>query len=157
MAGLPAEFTAARYQTSLHAVPEQVKGGFEVTAVTACEVVMAIEDPAAGRWAVQFHPELIMTAAAASAIRSSPTCCACAGSRRGDQVYASTRAASGRVMDDKTLAAYLDRIAVARPGVLDEAAHGLLHRAHQMAVPFENLSIHRPSPSRWTKATCSGR
>ena len=49
-------------------------------------------------------------------------------------------------MDDKTLAAYLDRIAVARPRVLDEAALGLLHRAHQMAVPFENLSIHLAEP-----------
>jgi anthranilate synthase len=62
LAGLPAEFTAARYH-SLYAVPEQVKGGFEVTAVTADQVVMAIEDPAAGRWAVQFHPESILTAA----------------------------------------------------------------------------------------------
>jgi anthranilate synthase len=62
LAGLPARFTAARYH-SLHAVPEQVKGGFEVTAVTAGRVVMAIEDAAAGRWAVQFHPESILTAA----------------------------------------------------------------------------------------------
>jgi anthranilate synthase len=62
LAGLPAAFTAARYH-SLYAVPEQVKGGFEVTAVTADQVVMAIEDPAAGRWAVQFHPESILTAA----------------------------------------------------------------------------------------------
>jgi len=62
LAGLPAEFTAARYH-SLYAAPEQVKGGFDVTAVTADQVVMAIEDPAAGRWAVQFHPESILTAA----------------------------------------------------------------------------------------------
>src|SRR5262249_60491771 len=64
---------------SLHATPDQVTGGFEVTAVTADpaarggarrngagrpgDVVMAIEDPAAGRWAVQFHPESILTAA----------------------------------------------------------------------------------------------
>jgi len=34
-----------------------------VTAVTADQVVMAIEDAAAGRWAVQFHPESILTAA----------------------------------------------------------------------------------------------
>jgi len=61
LAGLPEEFTAARYH-SLHAVPEQVKGGFEVTAVTPDGVVMAIEDDAAGRWAVQFHPESILTA-----------------------------------------------------------------------------------------------
>jgi anthranilate synthase len=59
--GLPLEFTAARYH-SLHAVPGQVKGGFEVTAVTPDGVVMAIEDGAAGRWAVQFHPESILTA-----------------------------------------------------------------------------------------------
>jgi anthranilate synthase len=61
LAGLPAEFTGARYH-SLHARPEQVTGGFEVTAVTPDGVVMAIEDPARGRWAVQFHPESILTA-----------------------------------------------------------------------------------------------
>jgi anthranilate synthase len=62
LAGLPAEFTAARYH-SLYAVAEQVKGGFEVTAVTGDGAVMAIEDTAACRWAVQFHPESILTAA----------------------------------------------------------------------------------------------
>ncbi len=62
LAGLPAEFTAARYH-SLHARPEQVAGSFTVTAVTADGVVMAIEDQAAGRWGVQFHPESILTAA----------------------------------------------------------------------------------------------
>jgi anthranilate synthase len=62
LAGLPAEFTAARYH-SLHARPEQVTGGFEVTAVTPDGVVMAIEDVARGRWAVQFHPESILTTA----------------------------------------------------------------------------------------------
>ena len=61
LAGLPPAFTAARYH-SLHAVPEQVKGGYQVTAVTPDGVVMAIEDDAAGRWAVQFHPESILTA-----------------------------------------------------------------------------------------------
>jgi anthranilate synthase len=60
LAGLPEEFTAGRYH-SLHARPEQVKG-FEVTAVTPDGVVMAIEDAAAGRWGVQFHPESILTA-----------------------------------------------------------------------------------------------
>ena len=45
-------------------------------------------------------------------------------------------------MDETTLAAYLDRIGAGRPPVLDEAALGDLHRAHLMAVPFENLSIH---------------
>jgi anthranilate synthase len=62
LAGLPAEFTAARYH-SLHARPEQVTGGFEVTAVSADGVVMAIEDAARGRWGVQFHPESILTTA----------------------------------------------------------------------------------------------
>jgi anthranilate synthase len=61
LAGLPAEFTAARYH-SLHARPEQVRGGFTVTAVTADGVVMAIEDEARARWGVQFHPESILTA-----------------------------------------------------------------------------------------------
>jgi anthranilate synthase len=61
LAGLPAEFTAGRYH-SLHAVPAGVAGGFSVTAVTPDGVVMAIEDDAAGRWGVQFHPESILSA-----------------------------------------------------------------------------------------------
>jgi anthranilate synthase len=61
LGGLPGEFTGARYH-SIYARPEQVKGDFEVTATTPDGVVMAIEDPAAGRWAVQFHPESILTA-----------------------------------------------------------------------------------------------
>jgi anthranilate synthase len=61
LAGLPAEFTAGRYH-SLHALGEDVQGGFAVTAVTPDGVVMAIEDDAAGRWGVQFHPESILTA-----------------------------------------------------------------------------------------------
>jgi anthranilate synthase len=60
LAGLPQQFTAARYH-SLHARPEQVTGGFEVTAVTGDGVVMAIEDCGRARWAVQFHPESILT------------------------------------------------------------------------------------------------
>jgi len=61
LAGLPAEFTAGRYH-SLYAPPDSVRGGFAVTAATPDGVVMAIEDPQAGRWAVQFHPESILTA-----------------------------------------------------------------------------------------------
>jgi anthranilate synthase len=66
-AGLPAEFTAARYH-SLYAAEPAVKGGFTVTATIGSPsgpdgLVMAIEDDAAGRWAVQFHPESILTAA----------------------------------------------------------------------------------------------
>ena len=62
LAGLPREFTAGRYH-SLYAPPEAVRGGFEVTAATPDKVVMAIENPEAGRWAVQFQPESILTAA----------------------------------------------------------------------------------------------
>jgi anthranilate synthase len=61
LAGLGAEFTAGRYH-SLYAPAEQVRGGFSVTAATPDGVVMAIEDDAAARWAVQFHPESILTA-----------------------------------------------------------------------------------------------
>jgi N-hydroxyarylamine O-acetyltransferase len=49
-------------------------------------------------------------------------------------------------MDEKTVTAYLDRMAVARPDVLDAAALRALHRAHQLSVPFENLSIHLSEP-----------
>jgi N-hydroxyarylamine O-acetyltransferase len=49
-------------------------------------------------------------------------------------------------MDEKTLTAYLHRIGADRPAVLDSTALGVLHRAHQMTVPFENLSIHLGEP-----------
>jgi anthranilate synthase len=87
LAGLPAEFTAARYH-SLYAAVGDVGGGFTVTATTSVtqppeagpseaaagqpaaqagppevQVAMAIENAEAGRWAVQFHPESILTAA----------------------------------------------------------------------------------------------
>jgi anthranilate synthase len=65
LAGLPAEFTAGRYH-SLYAPASEVRDGFEVTATTPDGVVMAIEDQAAGRWAVQFHPESILTASGRS-------------------------------------------------------------------------------------------
>ena len=55
------EFTAGRYH-SLYAPSGEVRGGFSVTASTPDGVVMAIEDAAARRWAVQFHPESILTA-----------------------------------------------------------------------------------------------
>jgi anthranilate synthase len=61
LAGLPSEFTAGRYH-SLYAPRDSVRGGFAVTATTPDGVVMAIEDAQAGRWAVQFHPESILTA-----------------------------------------------------------------------------------------------
>jgi len=49
-------------------------------------------------------------------------------------------------MDDKLLNEYLLRIGVERPGSADAPALGSLHRAHQMTVPFENLSIHMAEP-----------
>jgi N-hydroxyarylamine O-acetyltransferase len=49
-------------------------------------------------------------------------------------------------MDDDIAAAYLRRIGAARPAVADAAALRALHRAHQVAVPFENLSIHLAEP-----------
>jgi N-hydroxyarylamine O-acetyltransferase len=49
-------------------------------------------------------------------------------------------------MDEQTLAAYLARINAPRPAALDAAALRALHRAHQVAVPFENLSIHLSEP-----------
>ncbi|MQA98224.1 MAG: anthranilate synthase component I [Streptosporangiales bacterium] len=61
LAGLGEEFTAARYH-SLHATPDRVRGDFTVTATTPDGAVMAIEDPDARRWAVQFHPESILSA-----------------------------------------------------------------------------------------------
>ena len=65
LAGLPPEFTAGRYH-SLYAPAGSVRGDFVVTAATPDGVVMAIEDEQAGRWAVQFHPESILTASGRS-------------------------------------------------------------------------------------------
>jgi anthranilate synthase len=79
-AGLPAEFTAARYH-SLYAKEPDVKGGFTVTAATPDGAVMAIEDDAAGRWAVQFHPESILTAAGRSGHRIIANVLACCRAR----------------------------------------------------------------------------
>jgi N-hydroxyarylamine O-acetyltransferase len=49
-------------------------------------------------------------------------------------------------MDQEIVAAYLRRISVPRPRTVDPAALSRLHRAHQMAIPFENLSIHLAEP-----------
>ncbi|MFG3339275.1 anthranilate synthase component I [Glycomyces sp. NPDC048151] len=61
--GLPDEVTAARYH-SLYATPDEVKGDFVPTAAID-EVVMSIEAPGKRWFAVQFHPESILTAAGA--------------------------------------------------------------------------------------------
>ncbi|MEU3168077.1 anthranilate synthase component I [Streptosporangium sp. NPDC006930] len=58
--GLPEEFTAARYH-SVHAKQSGV-AGFTATAFTPDGAVMAIEDVERRRFAVQFHPESILTA-----------------------------------------------------------------------------------------------
>ena len=79
LAGLPAEFAAGRYH-SLHARPEQVTGGFTVTAVTADGVVMAIEDAAArplgGAVPPGVDPDRVRPGRAPGDRR---TCCGCAG------------------------------------------------------------------------------
>ncbi len=49
-------------------------------------------------------------------------------------------------MDDSALAAYFRRLAVPRPHTADAVSLHVLHRAHQMTVPFENLSIHLSEP-----------
>jgi N-hydroxyarylamine O-acetyltransferase len=50
------------------------------------------------------------------------------------------------VLTDDAVAAYLARIGIPEPQALDAQALRLLHRAHQLAVPFENLSIHLGEP-----------
>ncbi|MBO3748496.1 anthranilate synthase component I [Streptosporangiaceae bacterium NEAU-GS5] len=64
---LPDTFTAARYH-SLHATTPGVRG-FEVVAHTSDGAVMAIEDVRNRRFAVQFHPESILTTEGASGAR----------------------------------------------------------------------------------------
>jgi N-hydroxyarylamine O-acetyltransferase len=49
-------------------------------------------------------------------------------------------------MDRQTVLAYLNRVGAAAPTVCDAAALRTLHRAHQLTVPFENLSIHLGEP-----------
>jgi anthranilate synthase len=87
-AGLPPEFIAARYH-SIYAEEQAVKGGFTVTAALSSTdgqdgVVMAIEDEAAGRWAVQFHPESILTAAGRSGHQIIANVLALCRARTGD-------------------------------------------------------------------------
>jgi N-hydroxyarylamine O-acetyltransferase len=49
-------------------------------------------------------------------------------------------------MDDETVAAYLNRAGVTEPTAGDAAGLRVLHRAHQLTVPFENLGIHLAEP-----------
>lgn len=66
--GIGPEFTAARYH-SLHATARALPDRFSVTATSPDGVVMAIEDTDAGQWAVQFHPESILTAVGDAGMR----------------------------------------------------------------------------------------
>lgn len=49
-------------------------------------------------------------------------------------------------MDETVWSAYLERIAVPRPLTADTVTLHVLHRAHQLMVPFENLSMHLDEP-----------
>jgi N-hydroxyarylamine O-acetyltransferase len=49
-------------------------------------------------------------------------------------------------VDRETVLAYLSRIDADAPAALDAGSLRYLHRAHQLAVPFENLSIHLSEP-----------
>jgi N-hydroxyarylamine O-acetyltransferase len=49
-------------------------------------------------------------------------------------------------MDHETVVAYLNRAGVTAPAAGDAAGLRALHRAHQLTVPFENLSIHLGEP-----------
>jgi N-hydroxyarylamine O-acetyltransferase len=49
-------------------------------------------------------------------------------------------------VDDETVVAYLNRIGLAPPVAGDAAGLRTMHRAHQMTVPFENLSLHLGEP-----------
>jgi N-hydroxyarylamine O-acetyltransferase len=50
-------------------------------------------------------------------------------------------------MDETVWSAYLERIAVPRPLTADTVTLHVLHRAHQLMVPFENLSMHLGEPT----------
>lgn len=49
-------------------------------------------------------------------------------------------------MDHETVVAYLNRVGLAAPVAGDAEGLRTLHRAHQLTVPFENLSIHLGEP-----------
>jgi len=49
-------------------------------------------------------------------------------------------------VDNETVVAYLNRVGLAAPVAGDAEGLRTLHRAHQLTVPFENLSIHLGEP-----------
>jgi N-hydroxyarylamine O-acetyltransferase len=64
---------------------------------------------------------------------------------------------TGGVLTDGMLSAYLARMGVQGPVALDAGALRDLHRAHLMAVPFENLSIHLGEPISLDEADLIGK
>ena len=60
-------------------------------------------------------------------------------------------------MDHETVAAYLNRVGVTAPAFSDAASLRTLHRAHQLAVPFEKLSIHLAEPISLDERDLIGR
>ena len=54
-------------------------------------------------------------------------------------------------MDHETAVAYLNRVGLTAPAKVDAAGLRTLHRAHQLTVPFENLSIHLAEPISLTE------
>ena len=50
------------------------------------------------------------------------------------------------MLNDQAIGAYLERLAHAAPVIADQAGLRALHKAHLLAVPFENLSIHLSEP-----------
>jgi len=64
---------------------------------------------------------------------------------------------TGGVLTDDMLAGYLARIGVPGPLALDATALRDLHRAHLVAVPFENLSIHLGEPISLDEAALIGK
>jgi N-hydroxyarylamine O-acetyltransferase len=60
-------------------------------------------------------------------------------------------------VDDEATAGYLRRIAVSPPVTADGQGLRLLHRAHQLAVPFENLSIHLAEPISLDEGSLIGK
>ncbi len=62
--GCPQQMTVARYH-SLAVSPKQLPANLKVTATAADGELMAVEDPAQMIYAVQFHPESVLTDTAA--------------------------------------------------------------------------------------------
>jgi N-hydroxyarylamine O-acetyltransferase len=60
-------------------------------------------------------------------------------------------------MDHETVLAYLNRVGVPALTASDAAGLRTLHRAHQLTVPFENLSIHLAEPISLDERDLTGK